>query len=107
MYLLISGLWSGTLYFGGFLGPTIAGQRSQMFQSTYNVVTLVTKNIHIKAGVIISSAVAGFMVDVYGFRTTTLLYWALYIVSMIVDMVELAYNVTMGHNAKSLDYTKF
>ena len=25
-YLLMSGLWSSTLYFGGFLGPTIAGQ---------------------------------------------------------------------------------
>ena len=30
-YLLMSGLWSGTLYFGGFLGPTLAGQRSQFF----------------------------------------------------------------------------
>ena len=32
-YLLMSGLWSSTLYFGGFLGPTIAGQnwtRSQI-----------------------------------------------------------------------------
>ena len=45
--------------------------------------------------------------DVYGFRTTTILYWALYIFAMIVDMVELAYNVKMEHNAKSLDYTKF
>ena len=24
-YLLMSGLWSGTLYLGGFLGPTVAG----------------------------------------------------------------------------------
>ena len=42
------------------------------------------------------------MVDLYGFRTTTILYWALYIFAMIVDMVELAYNVKMGYNTKSL-----
>ena len=53
-----------------------------------------------------NSSVAGIMVGLYGFRTTTLLYWALYLLAMIVDMADLAYNVKMGHNAKSLAYTK-
>lgn len=71
-YLLMSGLWSGTLYLGGFLGPTVAG----------------------------------LMVDAFGFRTTTILYWALYLLAIVVDVGDLAYNVKMGHNKNSLAYQK-
>ena len=71
-YLLMSGLWSGTLYLGGFLGPTIAG----------------------------------LIVDAYGFRTTTVLYWALYLLAVVVDVGDVAYNVKMGHNTNSLAYQK-
>ena len=71
-YLLISGLWSGTLYLGGFLGPTVAG----------------------------------LMVDAYGFRAATTLYWALYLLAILIDAGDLAYNVKMGHNKYSLAYQK-
>ena len=67
-YLLMSGLWSGTLYLGGFLGPTVAGV----------------------------------LVDAYGFRTATILYWALYLLATVVDVGDLAYNVKNGHNKSNL-----
>ena len=69
-YLLMSGLWSGTLYLGGFLGPTVAGV----------------------------------LVDAYGFRTATILYWALYLLATVVDVGDLAHNVKNGHNMSNLAY---
>ena len=71
-YLLMSGLWSGTLYLGGFLGPTVAGV----------------------------------LVDAYGFRTATILYWALYLLATVVDVGDLAHNVKNGHNMSNLAYQK-
>ena len=71
-YLLMSGLWSGTLYLGGFLGPTAAGV----------------------------------LVDAYGFRTATILYWALYLLATVVDVGDLAHNVKNGHNMSNLAYQK-
>ena len=71
-YLLMSGLWSGTLYLGGFLGPTVAGV----------------------------------LVDAYGFRTATILYWALYLLATVLDVGDLAHNVKNGHNMSNLAYQK-
>lgn len=44
-------------------------------------------------GNFLGPTVAGIMVDRYGFRTSTLLYWSFYIAVAVVDVFELAYNV--------------
>jgi MFS family permease len=50
-------MWSGSLYFGNFLGPTIAG----------------------------------FLVEAYGFSYTSVLYWAFYLVVLVLDCAVIVY----------------
>ncbi len=57
-------------------------------------------------GGFLGPTIAGFLVDAYGFRSTTILYWALYLVAIVIDACDLGYNVKMGNNKKSLEYQK-
>jgi len=56
-YLMISGMWTSSLYLGCFAGPTLAG----------------------------------FMVERFNFRTTTILFWACYVVILVADCLEVDY----------------
>ena len=69
-YLLISGMWQSSFYFGNFLGPTIAG----------------------------------FLVDAYGFRKASIVFFSMFIAVLFVDLGELGYNVKKKQNKRSNEY---
>ena len=69
-YLLISGMWQSSFYFGNFLGPTIAG----------------------------------FLVDAYGFRKASIVFFSLFVAVLFVDLGELTYNVKKKQNKRSNEY---
>lgn len=58
-YLICSGMWSASFFFGNFLGPTAAG----------------------------------FAVESYGFASTTMVFFFIYCLVIMIDCLELTYNV--------------
>ena len=55
-------------------------------------------------GSFLGPTIAGFLVDAKGFRFSTIPSFVLCILILVVDIVELAYNIKMKRSAKNLDY---
>jgi MFS family permease len=55
-------------------------------------------------GNFLGPTVSGFLVEAYGFRNSTIVFFSLLIVILVVDVFELAYNVRLKRSAKNVNY---
>ena len=55
-------------------------------------------------GNFLGPTIAGFLVDAYGFRSSSIVFFSAFIVILIVDFCELAYNVKLTRTQKSAEY---
>ena len=55
-------------------------------------------------GNFLGPTVAGFLVEAYGFRNSTILFFSLLIVILVVDVFELAYNIKLKRTTKNANY---
>ena len=55
-------------------------------------------------GNFLGPTVSGFLVEAYGFRQSTVVFFSILIVILVVDIFELAYNVKMKRSNKHIQY---
>ncbi len=48
--------------------------------------------------------IAGFLVDAWGFRQSTVVFFSLFLVMIVVDFIELGYNIKLKRTTKSAEY---
>ena len=57
-------------------------------------------------GNFLGPTLGGFLVQAWGFRWATLLYWCCYLLAIIIDCFELIYNVRNQFTTKNLAYER-
>ena len=55
-------------------------------------------------GNFVGPTLGGFMVEAYGFRKSTLLFWIMYLIIATVDVSELVYNVKNKRSQRNSEY---
>ena len=57
-------------------------------------------------GNFLGSTIAGFIVEAWGFRNASMLYWIVVLLTTIMDYGELAYNVKNKVNKRNQEYSE-
>ncbi len=55
-------------------------------------------------GSFLGPTIAGFLVDAYGFRASSMVFFAGFVIVLMVDFVDLAYNVKLNSRVKLSEY---
>jgi MFS family permease len=55
-------------------------------------------------GNFLGPTVSGFLVEAYGFRNSTVLFFSILLLILVIDVFELAYNVRMKRSTKNVNY---
>jgi MFS family permease len=55
-------------------------------------------------GNFLGPTVSGFLVEAYGFRNSTVLFFSILLFILVIDVFELAYNVRMKRSTKNVNY---
>ncbi len=55
-------------------------------------------------GNFLGPTIAGFLVDAWGFRQSTVVFFSLFLVMIVVDFIELGYNIKLKRTTKSAEY---
>jgi MFS family permease len=55
-------------------------------------------------GNFLGPTIAGFLVDAFGFRSASIVFFAAFLVIIVVDFIELGYNINLSRNKRSAEY---